>query len=121
MAQSTRTHPKLHPAGYLENRSVKPAYILEISLSLGDLDRHPGFDLFGDNAAAKTASVAADLRRLFRKVLKKVHQSLAIVRNTLAHSLERFVPNSLWWAALPTPEASVQSNPISQQVGLITP
>ena len=52
VAQSTRTQPKLHPAGYLENGSVNPAYILGISPWLGNLDRHPGPGLFGIMSAA---------------------------------------------------------------------
>ena len=53
VAQSTRTQPKLHPAGYLENGSVNPAYILGISLWLDDLDRRPGSGLFGESGSSR--------------------------------------------------------------------
>ena len=38
---------------YLENRSVNPAYILGISLWLGDLDRHPNSGLFGESGNSR--------------------------------------------------------------------
>ena len=61
VAQSTRTKPKLHPAGYLENRSVNPAYILGISPWSDDLDRHTGLALFGKYVRSRFLTTAADL------------------------------------------------------------